>query len=227
MRKFMLFLFSHRFLAIGRWEFHFVKQRFWGFLTFQNARIGKFLSTREAPVYLNLGSGPRGLDDAHWVNIDGFADRNVHHLADITRRLPFPDACFAGVFCEHVMEHFPQEEGEALAREILRVLVPGGCFRIVVPDAERIMRLYFDAPDELVAMRGEEQATPMEVVNSYFRQRYEHQFLYDSATLTAMLKRAGFTDATREVFRSGKVSALFERDDVKYRPESLYMDALK
>jgi len=226
MRSLFLFLFSHRFLAIGRWEFHFIRLRFRNVLRFQKSQVRRFLLSRQTPMYLNLGSGPRGLDDAHWVNIDGFQDRNVHYLMDITRTLPFPDACFAGVFCEHVLEHFSIEDGGALAREVRRVLVPGGCFRIVVPDAERIMRLYFDAPDQLVAMRGEGQATPMEVVNSYFRQRYEHQFLYDGTTLMAMLKRAGFGSATREEFRSGTVPALFERDDVKYQKESLYVDAL-
>lgn len=226
MRVFFLFLFSHRFLAIGRWEIHFLKARLCNALTFQNFRIARFLTTRKTPTYLNLGSGPRGLDDPHWVNVDGFADRNVHFLIDFNRRLPFPENSFAGVFCEHVMEHFSLEEGEAVAREICRVLKPGGCFRIVVPDAERIMRKYFDAPAELVSMR-EPGATPMEVVNSYFRQRYEHQFLYDAQTLAAMLGRAGFARAEREEFHKGNVQTLFVQDDQKYAWESLYMDALK
>lgn len=226
MRGFFLFLFSHRFLAIGRWEVHFLKARLCNVLNFQRSRIAKFLSSRKTPTYLNLGSGPRGLDDSHWVNVDGFPDRNVHFLIDFNRRLPFPDATFAGVFCEHVMEHFSLEEGEMLAREICRVLKPGGCFRIVVPDAERIMRSYFDAPAELVAMR-DPGATPMEVVNSYFRQRYEHQFLYDAATLALMLKRAGFSQAVRASFHKGAIRDLFDQDDRKYEWESLYMDALK
>lgn len=226
MRGFFLFLFSHRFLAIGRWEIHFLKVRLRNALTSQNARITKFLATRQTPTYLNLGSGPRGLDDPHWVNVDGFADRNVHFLIDFNRRLPFPDNSFAGVFCEHVMEHFSLEDGEAVAREICRVLKPGGCFRIVVPDAERIMRSYFDAPAELVAMR-DPNATPMEVVNSYFRQRYEHQFLYDAPTLAALLGRAGFARAERQAFHKGSVQDLFSQDDQKYEWESLYMDALK
>ena len=227
MRRLFLFLFSHRFLAIGRWEIHFLKARLCNALTSQKSRIARFLSSRKTPTYLNLGSGPRGLDSAHWVNVDGFPDRNVHFLIDFNRKLPFPDQTFAGVFCEHVMEHFSREEGEVLAREICRVLKPGGCFRIVVPDAERIMRTYFDAPAELVAMRGEPGATPMEVVNSYFRQRYEHQFLYDAATLAAMLQRAGFSKAGREGFHKGNVEDLFVQDDQKYEWESLYMDALK
>src|SRR5436309_1796939 len=66
--------------------------------TFQRLRINRFLRQRKTPTFLNLGSGPRGLADPHWINVDGFRDRNVHFLIDFNRRLPFPDRSFAGVF---------------------------------------------------------------------------------------------------------------------------------
>src|SRR5215831_20591664 len=91
MRKILLWLFSHRFLAIGRWDTHFLLLRLRNTLTRQRTRIAAFMASRLSPRYLNLGSGPRGLDDAHWVNVDGFADKNVHFLIDISRALPFPD----------------------------------------------------------------------------------------------------------------------------------------
>lgn len=223
MRKLLLFFFSHRLLAIARWDAHFMALRLKNFLGRQNARIAKELKRRGSPLFLNLGSGPRGLEDARWINIDGFKDRNVHFLLDINRPLPLPDAAFSGVFCEHVLEHFTQEDGEGIAREISRILAPGGRFRIVVPDAEKIIRTYCDAPDVLTEKRG---GTAAEAVNSYFRQRYEHQFLYDWVTMEQMLRRAGFDAVFHRQCGQGDMTELL-LDDPKYEWESLYVEAVK
>jgi predicted SAM-dependent methyltransferase len=227
LRTVLTFLFSHRFLAIARWEIHFLGIRIWNAITFQRRRLRDFLATRQSPMFLNLGSGPRGIDDVHWVNIDGFCDRNVHYLLDLGRPLPFPDESFDAVFSEHVLEHFSQDEAERLAQEIYRILRPGGCLRVIVPDAERVLLSYFEAPNELVSRRGGGAETPMEIVNLYFRQRYEHQFLYDWPTMRKVLLRAGFDDVLRSAFgRNGNCPPAV-LDDPKYEWESLYAEAVK
>ena len=227
MRNFLLLFFSHRFLAIARWDLHFLRVRIWNALTRQESRIRNALSRRPRPLFLNLGSGPRGLDDAHWVNVDGFRDQNVGFLVDFGRPLPSPNGSFDGIFCEHVMEHFSLADGERIAREVHRILRPGGCFRIIVPDAELVLRRYFDAPDEMVARRGTGVETPMEIVNLYFRQRYEHQFVYDWPTVEKMLLRAGFAVVCRSSFGKGRQCSPVILDDEKYEWESLYVEALK
>jgi len=178
-------------------------------------------------MFLNLGSGPRGIDDGHWVNVDGFRDHNVHYLLDFGRPLPFPDESFDGVFCEHVLEHFSPEDGERLAHETYRILRPGGCLRVVVPDAESVLLRYFDSPNEMVARRGVGGETPMEIVNLFFRQRYEHQFLYDWPTMQKMLLRAGFDAAFRSAFGQNGYCPPAVLDDAKYEWESLYVEAVK
>lgn len=225
MRRLLLFLFSHRFLAIARWEGHFLAQRLKTALTGQNRRIARFLAERPGPRFLNLGSGPRGRDDGGWVNVDGFKDRNVHFLLDISRRLPFPDGAFQGAFCEHVLEHFSLEDGERVAAEVRRVLAPGGRLRVIVPDAETIVRQYLDDPEALIAYRGE-GGTAMEAVNSLFRQRYEHQFLYDWRTMEQMLQRAGFARVERVACGQGGLPEIILDDD-KYAWESLYVEAIR
>jgi predicted SAM-dependent methyltransferase len=227
LRDFLLWLFSHRLLAVARWDIHFLCLRTWNTLTRQKSRIHNALSKLQAPVFLNLGSGPRGLEDSHWVNVDGFPDKNVHYLLDFGRRLPFADGSFDGVFCEHVMEHFSLLDGQTISREVHRVLRPGGCFRIVVPDAELVLRRYLEAPQELVKRRGNGEETPMEIVNLYFRQRYEHQFAYDWLTMEKMLLRAGFDAVHRVAFGMSRECAPIVLDDKKYEPESLYVEALK
>lgn len=227
MRRLLLFLFSHRFLAIARWDFHLIAVRMRNTMTGQGRKARRFLAGRQRPVFLNLGSGPRGLDDCHWVNVDAFKDRNVHFLVDLCRAMPFANSTFAGVFCEHVLEHFTLEDGEKVAREVLRVLEPGGRFRVIVPDAELVIRRYLDAPNDLVAWRGEGNQTPMEVVNSCFRQRYEHQFLYDWPTMEKVLLSAGFSAVLRSRCGENIHGIPIVLDDAKYEWESLYVEAVK
>jgi predicted SAM-dependent methyltransferase len=207
MRKLLLFLMSHQTLANLRWDFHMIKVRAVNWLTGSNEKLRAFVRARTSPVYLNLGSGPRGLDAPNWVNVDAFSDINVHFLLDFNRPMPFEDQTLDGVFCEHVVEHFTFEDGRRMLGEICRALKKGGVARIIVPDAAWVMRSYFDQPDLLIRHRaGEEtnpsaEQTPMEIVNQYFRQRYEHHFLYDFASMEKMLKQAGFTDVKHLTFK--------------------------
>jgi predicted SAM-dependent methyltransferase len=225
LRHLLLFLFSHRFLAIARWEFHFLWIRLFNVVTGQGGKIASALSVKQRPLFLNLASGPRGLADEKWINVDGFNDTNVDFLIDLRRPIPFPDGAFDGVFSEHVLEHFTLEEGEMVAREVCRILSPGGYFRIVVPDAEVILKRYFEAPELLISHRAEGK-TAMEAVNSFFRQRYEHQFLYDWPTMEKMLLRAGFDKVCRVAFGQSQQPQI-ALDDVKYEWESLYVEATK
>ncbi|MBU6297927.1 MAG: hypothetical protein KJS68_06745, partial [Alphaproteobacteria bacterium] len=68
--------------------------------------------------------------------------------------------------------------------------------------------------------------TAAEAVNSYFRQRYEHQFLYDWPTMEQMLRRAGFGTVIRQKCGRGDLPELI-LDDPKYEWESLYVEAVK
>ncbi len=171
-----------------------------------------------------MGAGNKGPATNDWLNVDGFWDKNVHFLLDLSRRLPLPDNRFAGAQCEHVFEHFTQEDGLALAREVHRVLAPGGIFRVIVPDAGLLLDRYVNRPAELVNYRP---GTAMEVVNGFFRQRYEHQFLYDFETLEATLQSAGFNSVTRSKCRQSSLLELTGIDEPAYEWESLYVEAQK
>ena len=103
-------------------------------------------------------------------------------------------------------------------------LVPGGRARIVVPDGELVVRRYIEEPDSLVEWRGGVE-TAMEAVNALYRQRYEHQFIYDWPTIVLMLQRAGFDVVTRSEFGHGELPDLI-LDDPKYEWESLYVEAI-
>ena len=67
----------------------------------------------------------------------------------------------------------------------------------------------------------------MEIVNLYFSQRYEHQFLYDWATMKKMLLSAGFDEVCRSAFGQKDRLPQLALDDRKYEWESLYVEAVK
>jgi len=65
MRQLLLFFFSHRLLVLARWDLHFMRLRLRNFLTRKHAAIRKRAASAR-PMYLNLGSGPRGISDLNW-----------------------------------------------------------------------------------------------------------------------------------------------------------------
>lgn len=92
--------------------------------------------------YLNLGCGRRY--HSSWTNLDLESDNPKVISHDITRGLPFEASSFNAVYHSHVLEHLSPDEGKLLIQECYRVLSPGGVLRVVVPDLERIARLYLE-----------------------------------------------------------------------------------
>lgn len=227
LRRALLSVVSHRTAALLRWDLHFLGIRSSSKLGRVRASIAKDVAVRPRPLFLNLGSGPRGSASEHWLNVDGFRDVNVHQVVDFSRPLPIPDETMDGVFSEHVQEHFTLEEGIALLKECHRVLVPGGWLRLIMPDAELVLRTYFDDPQTLVKHRPVASSQPMEAVNSYFRQRYEHQCLYDFALAKYACEAAGLADVSRVACGEGKGPSALILDDPVYNWESLYVEAIK
>ena len=103
---------------------------------------------------LNVGCGPRIVQG--WENID-FASNDPRVLShNLLEGIPYPDACMDVVYHSHVLEHFTVDDGRALVEECYRVLKPGGILRVVVPDLERMARVYLEELQN--AMNGDELA---------------------------------------------------------------------
>src|SRR3981081_2098943 len=105
--------------------------------------------------YLNLGCG--NAFHADWTNVDISPHDPSVIPHNLNEPLPFSDREFSVVYHSHVLEHLSRHEGEIFLRECHRVLKPGGVLRVVVPDLERITRLYLEYLEG--ALGGNEEAT--------------------------------------------------------------------
>ena len=83
---------------------------------------------------LNWGSSFHIAED--WTN----SDRNPHgqeHVGDLLDGLPFPDDYFDYGVSHHAIQMFDYAELPRAISELRRVIKPGGCLRVSVPDPWR------------------------------------------------------------------------------------------
>lgn len=90
--------------------------------------------------YLNLGCGGRFHPD--WINMDMAPSDPRVISCDLSKGIPLPDDHCSVVYHAAVLEHFRRADALTFLRECERVLVPGGCIRVGVPDLEQLVRLY-------------------------------------------------------------------------------------
>jgi SAM-dependent methyltransferase len=89
-----------------------------------------FVEEGRAGLLLDCGAGHRPVEYPHVVNLETVPYRSTDVLGD-NQRLPFADDSFDGVLSLAVLEHV--RDPFAAAREICRVLKPGGKVLAVVP----------------------------------------------------------------------------------------------
>ena len=102
-------------------------------------RIGK--------TNLNIGSGTyhikyfTSLDlESEWYHRQD--KKNSYRPYNIIKdKIPAGNSSVDNIYCSHVIEHLENAHVETLFRETLRVLKPGGVFRVSCPDAEFIWKV--------------------------------------------------------------------------------------
>lgn len=204
---------------------------------------------------LNLGCGRAVLPG--WINIDNspsvvlskipFAKQLLFKLrilsleqlenqwpkdivwADVSRKIPYPDGRVDKVYSSHFLEHIEKEKGEAVLREVFRVLRKGGLFRLVVPDLAFHAQRYLKKISESDSVgREPHDEFLFNIYGAYLEsQRFgaRHRYMYDWPTLRMVLEKAGFSRVLLQPYRKSLDPELASLDN---RPEdSLHIDAVK
>lgn len=178
---------------------------------------------------LHLGCGSKIFEG--WINID--MNPKGDFTLDLREGLPFADNSVELIYTEHSLEHFYREhDAPFLLGECLRVLKPGARVRITVPDGALFLDYYAGGLDPATADKIRQNhnrfhGTAMDVVNSAFRWKHQHLYMYDEETLRMFLNDVGFVDIQRREFNQSANQELAGLDLEERRHETLYMEASK
>ena len=146
----------------------------------------------------------------HWSNHPGWLLLNESDQ-DITKKLNFPDGIVDTIFTEHVIEHLEITEAIYFMEESLRVLKPGGVFRVVCPMLDVLMNselagksskyeakiLESTYAQENLALQklgtqGIEDFTRIFLLNDVFI-HHDHKFIWTADLMVKVLQGVGFS----------------------------------
>lgn len=123
---------------------------------------------------------------------------------DCRQTLPFPAESVDHLLCSHFLEHVFPAEMEVIIADFHRVLKSGATLHVIVPDLTLLVNQYLDnqqqgsagAADKFVndtllsrEQRGTLRYRFLEFIGGFGLQHY---WMYDYASLTARLVKAGF-----------------------------------
>lgn len=132
---------------------------------------------------LHLGVGKNYLHG--WTNVDLFSSVGADLYCEVTR-LPFESRSCELIYASHVLEHVHRHMIVATLQHWRDLLRPGGVLRLAVPNFTAICEWYKKTGD-LPALTG------LLYGGQNFLRNY-HTVVFDKATLTESLTRAGLGD---------------------------------
>lgn len=165
--------------------------------------IQNYLNNTDYPIKKVLFGG-------HWSNNPGWLLLKETDQ-DLTQPIQCPDSVLDCVYTEHVVEHLPFINSLKFFFESLRVLKPGGTFRIILPCLEAIMRTPLNNPNgekyvynslmphfaqedyalKMLGLDGLETDSTLFLLNS-MANKHDHTFLWSLKLLQEVLYKVGF-----------------------------------
>lgn len=156
-------------------------------------------------------------------------------FGDIRRNFPLDENTAQGAYCSHVLEHLALEDCRASLRNTLKVLRPGGRFRLVMPDLRYCIDTYLassspTASHEFMRMTllGEERRVRglAGLLRSWLGHA-DHRWLWDYPAIESELKAAGFMGIRRATFNDSSDPRFAEVEDKSRWDESFGAECVK
>ena len=152
------------------------------------------------------------------------------HYGDIVKGPLCEEGTADGVYASHMLEHLPRDACVSALRHIHVMMKPGGVFRLVVPDLETRARAYVAAVEAgegtpadgfmQETLLGQERAPKglLRRLAALFGHQ-AHLWMWDEATLAAVLTDVGFRNIRRCDFGDAE-DPMFARVEAKVRFDS-------
>jgi len=130
---------------------------------------------------------------------------NAVEYGDVVRGLPLQPRSVVGMYCSHVLEHLALEDLRVALLNVNSYMSPGGIFRIVLPDLERIAREYVESDNPTAAesfmrstMLGRDvRQRGLEAMLRAWLGNSQHLWMWDYKSLSHELTTAGFREIRR------------------------------
>lgn len=149
---------------------------------------------------LHIGCGPLALPG--WINVDNQPYAAVDFLWDLSAGLPLARSSL--VFAEHFIEHLPYGAAARFIRACRQSLRPDGVLRLSTPNLDWVWAAVY-RPDAWTSPADAQRDCFW--TNRAFR-GWGHHFLYNQATLAALLHNGGFSDVSFHAYGESEVAEL-------------------
>ena len=126
-----------------------------------------------------------------------FCQRSNIYWADVTKRIPLPDASVEIIYSSHMLEHLDKGEVDKFLIEVKRILIKGGILRLAIPDLEKLIDSYVinrNADDFMESLNICKPRPKLlrDKIRLLVAGSRHHQWLYDTNSLTKLLLENGF-----------------------------------
>jgi len=208
------------------------------FIFIRPFKVKKYLENTQEPK-LHIGCGPQYKEG--WLNADKFDSRADIYLNGYDK-MPFKNDTFDYIYSEHTLEHLKITKVKFFLEECLRVLKPGGVFRVTVPDLELLATKYVEKDTDFFASYLEEYEpirkkgnlkywlvrSPAGILNTLATKHFfHHRWFYDFETLRQCGKEIGFQKIIKCQFGKSEYPLLGKMDIADRKHETLYVELTK
>ena len=166
-------------------------------MSFRNVMTRRAMRHRSRPINLRLGES-RHFQGWLSTNYQVF----TRHYLDATKT--YGQGLCQYIFADNVIEHLDKENGFLLLNRAFEALRSGGVIRVTTPDLEQITKKYLDRDlkalndfqNDLSNHRLDIQEFPDLLRITFTAFGHHKGFIYDKATLKALLEKIGFVNVS-------------------------------